>query len=177
MTDVKAIGGKAAIRASKAAVFTQKAIDVKIVKWRNFSPKLFQPPPPIVHDRPGFGHILISIFLKESLFESKRPFLLFFFKIVMADHLASIYGTEKDKVNCSFYFKMGACRHGDSCTRKHVRPSFSPTILMPNVYINPSHDPACTLTPAQLQQHFDLLYEDLWCEMALKYGEMKTHGV
>ncbi|CAJ0649888.1 16608_t:CDS:2 [Entrophospora sp. SA101] len=30
----------------------------------------------------------------------------------MAEYLASIYGTEKDKVNCSFYFKIGACRHG-----------------------------------------------------------------
>lgn len=24
-----------------------------------------------------------------------------------AEYLASIYGTEKDKVNCSFYFKVG----------------------------------------------------------------------
>ncbi|UZO15064.1 uncharacterized protein OCT59_006500 [Rhizophagus irregularis] len=37
----------------------------------------------------------------------------------MAEYLASIYGTEKDKVNCSFYFKIGACRHGDRCSRKH----------------------------------------------------------
>ena len=25
----------------------------------------------------------------------------------MADHLASIFGTEKDRVNCPFYFKIG----------------------------------------------------------------------
>ncbi|KAK1344006.1 hypothetical protein QTO34_014564 [Cnephaeus nilssonii] len=33
----------------------------------------------------------------------------------MTEYLASIFGTEKDKVNCSFYFKIGACRHGDRC--------------------------------------------------------------
>ena len=33
----------------------------------------------------------------------------------MAEYLASIFGTEKDKVNCTFYFKIGACRHGDTC--------------------------------------------------------------
>lgn len=91
----------------------------------------------------------------------------------MADRLASIYGTEKDKVNCSFYFKMGACRHGEKCTRKHVKPTYSPTILMPNIYLNPSHDQACTLTPEQLQQHFDLFYEDMFVELATKYGPVE----
>ena len=27
--------------------------------------------------------------------------------IIMADHLAQIFGTEKDRVNCPFYFKIG----------------------------------------------------------------------
>jgi len=34
-----------------------------------------------------------------------------------AEHLARIHGTEEDKVNCPFYFKIGACRHGDKCSR------------------------------------------------------------
>lgn len=29
------------------------------------------------------------------------------FVTVMAEHLASIFGTEKDRVNCPFYFKIG----------------------------------------------------------------------
>jgi splicing factor U2AF subunit len=45
----------------------------------------------------------------------------------MANYLASIFGTEQDKVNCSFYYKIGACRHGDRCSRKHVKPSYSQT--------------------------------------------------
>jgi splicing factor U2AF subunit len=79
----------------------------------------------------------------------------------MATLLASLYGTEKDKYNCSFYYKMGACRHGEKCSRKHNRPEYSPTILLPNVYLNPGHDPTCNMTPDQLQEHFDLFYEDV----------------
>ena len=48
----------------------------------------------------------------------------------MAEYLASIFGTEKDKVNCSFYFKIGACRHGDRCSRIHNKPTFSQTIVL-----------------------------------------------
>lgn len=29
------------------------------------------------------------------------------------------------RVNCSFYFKIGACRHGDRCSRLHNKPTFS----------------------------------------------------
>ena len=57
----------------------------------------------------------------------------------MAEYLASIFGTEKDKVNCSFYFKIGACRHGDRCSRIHNKPTFSQTIVLQNLYINPQN--------------------------------------
>jgi len=85
-------------------------------------------------------------------------------------YLASIFGTEQDKVNCSFYYKIGACRHGDRCSRKHVKPSYSQTILLPNLYQNPAYDPKNKMNPSQLQNHFDAFYEDFWCEMC-KYGE------
>ncbi|CAK5108072.1 unnamed protein product [Meloidogyne enterolobii] len=55
-----------------------------------------------------------------------------------AEYLASIYGTEKDKVNCSFFFKIGACRHGDKCLRAHHRPTFSNTVLLKNFYHSPA---------------------------------------
>jgi len=55
----------------------------------------------------------------------------------MAQRLARIHGTEEDKVNCPFYFKIGACRHGDRCSRIHHRPAFSQTILIKNIYRNP----------------------------------------
>lgn len=78
-----------------------------------------------------------------------------------------------NRVNCSFYYKIGACRHGDKCSRKHVKPNYSVTMLIPNIYLNPAHDPACQLDSAQLQQHFDLFYEDMFAELALKYGEVE----
>ncbi|KAJ1498112.1 hypothetical protein HMI54_009662 [Coelomomyces lativittatus] len=94
----------------------------------------------------------------------------------MADYLASIYGTEKDKVNCSFYFKIGACRHGDRCSRKHVKPTFSQTVLLSNVYNNPAHDPTSALTEQELQAHFDHFYEDFYTELAM-YGPLEEMHV
>uniref|UniRef100_A0A2K5BY89 U2 small nuclear RNA auxiliary factor 1 like 4 n=1 Tax=Aotus nancymaae TaxID=37293 RepID=A0A2K5BY89_AOTNA len=47
----------------------------------------------------------------------------------MAEYLVSIFGTEKDKVNCSFYFKIGACRHGDRCSWLHNKPTFSQEVF------------------------------------------------
>ncbi|KAJ0056369.1 hypothetical protein NL108_006874 [Boleophthalmus pectinirostris] len=40
------------------------------------------------------------------------------------------YGTERDVANCPFFLKTGACRFGDRCSRKHVHPSSSTTLLI-----------------------------------------------
>ncbi|KAI8967990.1 hypothetical protein BDF20DRAFT_898272 [Mycotypha africana] len=113
----------------------------------------------------------------------------------MAEYLASIYGTEKDKVNCSFYFKIGACRHGEKCSRKHVKPTFSQTLLIANMYKNPANNdnnmdtnnphnryqnhynnnvqqPPTALDEESLQKDFDLFYEDVFMELA-KFGEIE----
>ena len=42
-----------------------------------------------------------------------------------------------NRVNCSFFFKIGACRHGDRCSRLHNKPTFSQTILLQGLYLNP----------------------------------------
>lgn len=40
----------------------------------------------------------------------------------MANHLASIFGTEKDRVNCPFYFKIGwVCRRAAVRGAGHLR--------------------------------------------------------
>jgi splicing factor U2AF subunit len=54
-----------------------------------------------------------------------------------------------------------------------VKPTYSQAVLIPNMYLNPAHDPNCTLTPEQLQQHFDLFYEDIFVELGSKYGEIE----
>ncbi|KAH9606165.1 hypothetical protein KSS87_014480 [Heliosperma pusillum] len=100
----------------------------------------------------------------------------------MAEHLASIFGTEKDRVNCPFYFKIGACRHGDRCSRLHTKPSVSPTLLLSNMYqrpdmITPGVDVnGNPIHPRDIQNHFEDFYEDLFEELN-KYGEIESLNV
>ncbi|KAF2321694.1 hypothetical protein GH714_001565 [Hevea brasiliensis] len=100
----------------------------------------------------------------------------------MAEHLASIFGTEKDRVNCPFYFKIGACRHGDRCSRLHNKPTISPTLLLSNMYqrpdmITPGVDAQGNpIDPRKIQEHFEDFYEDLFEELS-KYGEIESLNV
>jgi splicing factor U2AF subunit len=100
----------------------------------------------------------------------------------MADYLASIFATEKDKVNCSFYFKIGACRHGTKCTKLHNVPTFSQTVLLKNFYLSPMYTAPNTLerskyTDEELQKHFDDIYEELFVELEDKYGELEELNI
>ncbi|KAE8621946.1 hypothetical protein XENTR_v10005046 [Xenopus tropicalis] len=45
------------------------------------------------------------------------------------------YGTEKDRANCPFYLKTGACRFGERCSRKHNYPSSSQTLLIRSMFV------------------------------------------
>ncbi|XP_024020084.1 splicing factor U2af small subunit B [Morus notabilis] len=100
----------------------------------------------------------------------------------MAEHLASIFGTEKDRVNCPFYFKIGACRHGDRCSRLHNRPTISPTLLLSNMYqrpdmITPGVDAqGQPIDPHKIQEHFEDFYEDIFEELC-KFGEIESLNV
>ncbi|XP_064211061.1 splicing factor U2af 38 kDa subunit isoform X1 [Tribolium castaneum] len=119
----------------------------------------------------------------------------------MAEYLASIFGTEKDKVNCSFYFKIGACRHGDRCSRIHNKPTFSQTCLLQNLYVNPQNSaksadgshckfpsglcPLFTIqisvvanvSDEEMQEHYDNFFEDVFVECEDKYGEIEEMNV
>ncbi|KAL5984995.1 hypothetical protein ACLOJK_038832 [Asimina triloba] len=100
----------------------------------------------------------------------------------MAEHLASIFGTEKDRVNCPFYFKIGACRHGDRCSRLHNRPTISPTILLSNMYqrpdmITPGVDAQGNpIDPRKIQEHFEDFYEDIFEELS-KFGDIESLNI
>ena len=48
------------------------------------------------------------------------------------------YGTELDRTHCPFYLKIGACRHGERCSRAHVAPETSPTVLLSHFYQDPN---------------------------------------
>jgi len=100
----------------------------------------------------------------------------------MAEYLASIFGTEKDKVNCSFFFKIGACRHGERCSRLHNKPTFSQTILLQNLYLNPQHavqipNPNMLITDEEVQEHYDEFFEEVFVELEDKYGKIEEMNV
>ncbi|MEQ2191635.1 U2 small nuclear ribonucleoprotein auxiliary factor 35 kDa subunit- protein 2 [Xenoophorus captivus] len=44
------------------------------------------------------------------------------------------FGTERDVANCPFFLKTGACRFGDRCSRKHMYPTSSPTLLVRGMF-------------------------------------------
>lgn len=53
--------------------------------------------------------------------------------------------------------------HRQLISRKHIKPQFSQTVLLPNVYNNPSHTPeGLTMTKDELQADFDRFYEDFF---------------
>ncbi|XP_077059003.1 uncharacterized protein zrsr2 [Siphateles boraxobius] len=45
------------------------------------------------------------------------------------------YGTEKDRANCPFFLKTGACRFGDRCSRKHEHPTSSTTLMVRAMFV------------------------------------------
>jgi len=101
----------------------------------------------------------------------------------MADRLARIIGTEEDKVNCPFYFKIGSCRHGDNCTRTHLKPTMSQTMLLTHMYDNPPAAIALaggTKLPEEMiketVRHFEDFYEEVFLEMA-NFGEIEDLAV
>ena len=86
--------------------------------------------------------------------------------------LHRIFGTEEDKVNCSFYFKIGACRHGERCSRLHMKPNFSQTLLLAHFYMPPPPTPLKTPTENELSEHYLNFYEDVLNEL-IKYGDVQ----
>ncbi|KAJ1434698.1 hypothetical protein B484DRAFT_417361 [Ochromonadaceae sp. CCMP2298] len=95
-----------------------------------------------------------------------------------AEHLARIHGTEEDKVNCPFYFKIGACRHGDKCSRQHHRPPFSETILIQHMWNNPTIAIASAggnlnhIDKGKFHEALDDFYEEIFEEFS-KYGKLE----
>lgn len=102
----------------------------------------------------------------------------------MAEHLASIFGTEKDRVNCPFYFKIGACRHGERCSRLHNKPTVSQTLLLINMYQSPEQarllggnaQAAHASEPKEIQEHYEDFCHDIFEELAI-HGEIEELNV
>ena len=101
----------------------------------------------------------------------------------MAERLAKIFGTEEDKVNCPFYFKIGSCRHGDTCTRLHNKPPLSQSMVFQHLYQNPTaaivKANGMEVAESELVDavtHFEDFYEEIFMQFA-KYGEIEDFVV
>ena len=70
-------------------------------------------------------------------------------------------------ITCAFYNKIGACRHGEKCSKKHIKPTTSKTLLLANLYQNPKLNKNETeeLTEKQIQEQFDLFYQDIFIHL------------
>lgn len=85
-------------------------------------------------------------------------------------------------MNCPFYFKIGACRHGDRCSRLHNKPVFSQTILVSHMYQNPiaqviaqNGDPA-SLDQRKVDEEFEDFYEEVFEELC-KFGKLEELNI
>jgi splicing factor U2AF subunit len=97
----------------------------------------------------------------------------------MAEQLARIFGTEEDRVNCSMYYKVGACRNGDQCNRFHNRPTMSQTVLLSHMYANTpealaiaNDEPWDEAMYLRSQLHVENFYQEVFTELA-NYGEIE----
>lgn len=97
----------------------------------------------------------------------------------LAEHLARVFGTEEDPVNCSFYFKVGVCRNGDRCTKKHNHPSSSQTLLLSHLYPGSAEGMAIANEQPwddavydRAQEHIEAFYEEVVLVLA-EYGEIE----
>lgn len=87
------------------------------------------------------------------------------------------FGTERDKNNCPFYLKTGACMYGEACSRRHWFPHSGPTLLLKNLYDGPGlfsvpsedDDDDLQYDDDELQAHYDAFFEDV-------YPEFERHG-
>ncbi|XP_017900162.1 PREDICTED: U2 small nuclear ribonucleoprotein auxiliary factor 35 kDa subunit-related protein 2-like isoform X2 [Capra hircus] len=78
---------------------------------------------------------------------------------------------ERDRANCPFYSKTGACRFGDRCSRKHSFPTSSPTLLIKSMFTTfgmeqcgrDDYDPDANLeySEEEIYQQFLDFYDDV----------------
>ncbi|XP_034050676.1 U2 small nuclear ribonucleoprotein auxiliary factor 35 kDa subunit-related protein 2 isoform X2 [Thalassophryne amazonica] len=81
------------------------------------------------------------------------------------------YGTEHDVANCSFFLKTGACRFGDRCSRKHIYPTSSHTLMIRGMFTTFGMEESCRddydidacleHSEEELQEYFLEFYHDV----------------
>lgn len=89
------------------------------------------------------------------------------------------FPNEEDRVNCPFYFRIGACRNGERCNRIHIKPMSGNVLLLPHLYpatpetMSVSNDEEWDdAMYAHAQEHMEIFFEEIFLELA-KYGEIE----
>ena len=92
----------------------------------------------------------------------------------------------RHKAECSFYTKVGACKHGRNCDKLHTIPAASQTLFIPHIYptaevysgIDPDDLPELTsprleipTNDYEIQEYKDIFYEDIFSEL-VKFGDI-----
>ncbi|KAK9509450.1 hypothetical protein O3M35_006764 [Rhynocoris fuscipes] len=101
----------------------------------------------------------------------------------MIENRVIVFNGDLQKNNCEFYMKMGACRHGTNCTKVHVKPLTSRTVVLKHLYLNPKFVYDVTtetyfyskhLTEQEIQEHFDNIFEDIFVECVDQFNDEKV---
>ncbi|CAD7927055.1 unnamed protein product [Amoebophrya sp. A25] len=94
------------------------------------------------------------------------------------------YRVGGDNLACSFYSKIGACRHGNQCSRRHIKVRESRTVLLAHMFADTSETLAVSSDPqpglsAVTEKVYDTasrqiqeFYEEMFYQMS-KYGEIE----
>eukprot|EP00898_Chlorokybus_atmophyticus_P002588 jgi/Chlat1/332/Chrsp1S03194 len=87
------------------------------------------------------------------------------------------FGTEKSRMYCPFYLKVGACRFGARCSRAHPRPEASSTLLMPGMFAATANaqDELEADEDAEMEQFLEF-YQEVHAEFA-HYGTIVNFKV
>jgi len=84
-----------------------------------------------------------------------------------------------ERALCPFYMKIGACRHGDQCSRQHTKPTGAQTLLLAHMYPNTLESMMVAQEEAwsddqydKAQGHIEQFYTEVFLELA-NYGEIE----
>uniref|UniRef100_A0A914EDZ6 Uncharacterized protein n=2 Tax=Acrobeloides nanus TaxID=290746 RepID=A0A914EDZ6_9BILA len=77
---------------------------------------------------------------------------------------------DQERELCSFYMKIGSCRHGNKCSRLHTPSTSSQTILLKNLcrFVDFANCSNSHYVEQQMEELTEEIYEDIFC----RYGEI-----
>ncbi|VDD92565.1 unnamed protein product [Enterobius vermicularis] len=74
---------------------------------------------------------------------------------------------------CPFYKKIGACRHGTKCSRSHIVPESSKTIILKNFHCGFDNLVRPGSSESTAQHDFDDFYVEVYTEIDEQYGKIE----